>query len=263
MSGLISDSWWLPDIASIGDLVIGVGHHKEIADDEEVPALESWYRSLTPKGNLSNKVKCVGYSINSLNEWRKACNNTNVYRTLKVFNRNTGEASFLGPFLIDIDNGAEDLSDTQSITRQVVDYLTTQLNLSLDDLHIFFSGHKGFNIEIRPETMGISGLIADQIRFSSKRLDKIIAVLRNRNSIQDPTRNVVSSQGTVIDPIYGDRYGYQLKHPYIRLHNSINKWIRDDNKVAARRRIEIKYEQLWKKSTAEIYLESEKLAEQP
>lgn len=261
MSGLISDFWWLPHNVATDDLVIGVGHHKEIADNEDVPPLESWYRSLTPKGTLSNKVKCC--SINSLNEWRNACNNINVYRTLKVFDDNTEKAIFLGSFLIDIDNGAEDLDDAQGVSKQVVEYLITRLKLSLDDLRIFFSGHKGFNIEIRPKSLGINGLVPDQIRLSSKKLDDIIAAIRHNNNIQDSTENVVSAQGTVIDRIYGNRFGYQLKHPYIRLHNSINKWIRGDGKTVTRGKIEVTYKRLCEKSAAAISLESEKLAQIP
>ena len=231
-SDLTSDFWWLPKNVPIEYLLIGVGHHKEVADSEDVPPLGSWYCSLDQKGYLSNNIQY--YPINLLNKWRSACKNTNVYRTLRVFDRNMGDAVFLGPFLVDIDNKVINLDDAQSVTKQVVTYLRTELGLSLDNLHIFFSGHKGFNIEVCPEALEIGGSVPDRIRLSSSKLDKIITFLRSENNIQDSTKNVVSSQGTVIDRIYGDRFNrYTLKHPYIRLHDSINKWIRDDgNKIA-------------------------------
>ncbi len=254
---LISDFWWLPRNVPIEDLLIGVGHHKEVADGEDVPPLDSWYRSFDQEGYLSNNIRY--YHINLLNKWRSACKNTNVYRTLKVFDQKIKPA-FLGPFLVDIDNSSENLDDAQGATKQVVTYLTTELELSLDDLRIFFSGRKGFNIEIRPEALGISGPVPDQIKLSSRKLDNIIGILRNNNNIQDATKNIVSSQKTVIDRIYGDRFGYKLKHPCVRLHGSINKWIRGDGKAVARRKIEITYKQLWEKSAAEISSESEKLA---
>lgn len=261
-SELLSDFWWLPENVTFDDLAVGVGHHKEIADNENVPPLESWYRSLTPKGDLSNEVNY--YSINSLNEWRNACNNTNVYRTLKVFERSRENVTYLGPFLIDIDNSqlsdgyVHDLNDAQAVAKQVVTYLIEQHELSSDDLRIFFSGCKGFNIEIRPEALGIEGPTSDQIRLSSINLGAIIANVRNNNNIQDSSTNIVSACGTVIDTIYGDRFRYYLKHPYIRLHNSINKWINGGDKAIARRKMGITYAELLNKSAEEISTESER-----
>jgi len=257
-SDLISDFWWLPKNVSIKNLLVGVGHHKEIADDEDVPPLDSWYRSLDSKGCPSNNIQY--YPINLIEKWGSACKNTNVYRTLEVFDRNTKKEIFLGPFLVDIDNSSGKLDSAQAVTRQVATYLTKQLRLSLDSLRIFFSGCKGFNIEIRPEDIGLSELILDQIRLSSKKLDEIIVFLQNSNNIQDSSKNVVDVQGTVIDRIYGDRFGYKLKHPYIRLHSSINRWIRGDGSECARRKIEVTFEQLWNMSAVQISVESEKLA---
>lgn len=238
-----------------------MGHHKEVADSEEVPPLGSWYRLLDQEGNLSNNEEY--YPINRLSRWRSACKNTNVYRTLKVFDRDTGKAIFLGPFLVDIDNSDENLDDAQAVTKQVVTYLIKQQGLSSDDLRIFFSGRKGFNVEVRPEVLGINGSVSDQIKLSSKKLDDIIAVLRSNNNIQDATKNMVSSQKTVIDRIYGDRFGYKLKHPYIRLHHSINKWIRNDGNKTARVKLELTIEQLWGISAAKISSKAEKLARMP
>lgn len=149
----------------------------------------------------------------------------------------------IGPFLIDIDNSSENLDDAQDVTKQVVAYLTKQLKLSLDDLLIFFSGHKGFNVEIRSEVLGINGPAHNQIELSGRKLSDIITVLHNNNKTQDFSENVVGSQGAVIDRIYGDRLGYKLKHSYIRLHDSINKWIRDDGSEMARMKIELTTEQ--------------------
>lgn len=275
----MSDLWWLPKNVATDKLLIGVGHHEVVADDEEVPPLDRWYRSFGHKGNLSNCIKY--YPIQLVNDWRKACNNTNVYRTLKVFDKNTGEASLLGPFLIDIDNSDENLDDAQAIANQVTTYLLDEQKIPKDDMRIFFSGRKGFNVEIRPETLGIRGSVPDQIKLSSSKLDEIIAVLRNKNNIQDSYRDIVDGQGVVIgranttprslvsnhgtsiDQIYGDRFGYELKHPYIRLHNSTNKWIRDSGSEIARMKIELTVEQLCSMSAVGISSNAEELAQMP
>lgn len=246
----MDDFWWLPENVALGGLLVGVGHHKGVADSEDMPPLDSWYRSLDLEGNLSNNIRY--YPINSLSKWRGACKNTNVYRTLKLFDQNTRKAVFIGPFLIDIDNSSENLDDAQAVTKQIVAYLIKQLKLSSGDMRIFFSGHKGFNVEVRSETLGINGPIPKQIRLSSGKLNDIITILRNNNNIQDFVNNVISSQGTVIDRIYGDRFGYRLKHPYIRLHDSINKWIRNNGSEMAQMKTALTTEQLCNIEAAEL-----------
>lgn len=256
-SGLISDFWWLPRNVTSSDFSVLVGHHRPLTDEDD-PREIKWFYSLDKDGSISSEIK--SYSFDFISQWRNACKDTNVYRTLKIFNRNTGEAILLGPFLVDIDNSNGNLDAAQTVTKQVVNYLVKQLDLSPNDVRIFFSGHKGFNVEVYPEVIGLRGSLLDQIMLSSNKLDDIIAFLQKCNNIQDSSRNIVDLQGTVIDRIYGDRFGYKLKHPYIRLHNSINKWIRGDGSECARRKIELTIEQLWNMSAVQICVESEKLA---
>jgi hypothetical protein len=103
-------------------------------------------------------------------------------------------------------------------------------------------------------------LIPNQIRLSSNKLNDIIVFLRRKNDIQDGSTNVVGSNRTVIERIYENRFGYKLKHPYIRFHNSINKWIQYDGKEVSRCKHEVTIEQLHSLSASEIASESEKLA---
>ncbi len=231
---LKSDFWWLPQNIAIPSLLVGVGHHNPLTDQDD-PRSIKWFHSLDEDDKTLSNTE-VKYGLGFLNKWRGICKNTNIYRTLEIFDRNTQKAILLGPFLIDIDNSGENLDDAQDLTKQVVSYLTKSLCLSLNDLRIFFSGRKGFNVEVRPQAFNINGSIQDQIKLSSKKLDEIIAFLRNKNA--------VSNQGAIIDRIYGDRFGYKLKNPYIRLHDSINEWIRDDGSKMARMRIELTIEQL-------------------
>ena len=99
-------------------LSIGVGDHKEIADSEDVPSLDSWYHSFDQEGNISKNIQY--YPLTSLSKWRKTCKNTNVYRTLKLFDHETREVIFLGTFPIDIDNGDDGLEDALAVTKQAV-----------------------------------------------------------------------------------------------------------------------------------------------
>lgn len=246
----MNDFWWLPENVSIGNLFVGVGSHGPVADEDS----PKWLHSIK-KGVLVESEERCGLSF--LSHWRSICSDTNVYRTLSLYCRTVEEPILLGPFVVDIDN-AENLADAQSVARQVATYLTEQWELSQDKFRLLFSGHKGFNVEILPESAGINGEIPDQLRLSSQKLDDIISFLRKTNNIKSPTVNCVSDRGTVIDRISGDRYGYRLKHPYMRLHNSINEWIRKDGSRGRRRKIEITIDQLMNCSAAEISLISEK-----
>lgn len=259
---LISDFWWLPRNIAIKDLSVVVGHHRPLTDKDE-PLRIKWFHSLDEDGRISPEVK--NYSFGFLkSQWRNVCKDINVYRTLKVFDRNTREAIFLGPFLIDIDNSVwdnayngyrEDLGEAQNTARKVVKFLTEDLGLSSRDIRIFFSGRKGFNIEVHPQALGINGPVPKQIELPYKKQDEIIKAVG--------ASNTAGEAGTVIDQVYGNRFGYRLKHPCVRLHGSINKWIRGDGKAVARRKIEITYEQLWGKSASEISSESEMQAQLP
>jgi hypothetical protein len=256
----ISDFWWLPEDVAIDKLSVGIGHHKPLTDEDD-PYSVNWFHSLSKDELLS--VEEVKYSFGFLSSWRDICDNTNIYRTLKVFGCNTEEAILLGPFLIDIDNSEENLDDARTITTQVRTYLLDEQKISKGDMRIFFSGRKGFNVEVRPEAFGVADSISGQIKCFSMKLDEIIDFLRKNNKVQNDTRNMASSQGTCIDRIYGDRFGYKLKHPYIRLHNSVNKWIRGSDSEITRMKIELTIEQLCNMSATEISSKSEELARIP
>ena len=241
-----ADFWWLPKHLDPMSPRVGVGHHKPLTDDDE-PSNIKWFHSLKNQ-RLSSKGKY--YPLSFIHEWRKACNDINVYRTLTLFNEE-GEPILLGPFQIDIDNSdwvngyREGLPDALNVTRVAANILTSSYKLPIEQVRIFFTGRKGFNIEVCPEALRISGSLDDQIRLSAKKLEEVIAALRQANRVSSNSTNAVSNGGTIVDRIYGNRFsGYRLKHPYIRLHRSINKWVRRDGMEIARRKIELSLNEL-------------------
>jgi len=196
--------------------------------------------------------------IDELEHWRERFQNTNVYRALKIASASSGEDEIIGPFLVDVDNGAGDLGDALVVTRKTFRLLHDKLRVDIDSLRIFFTGHKGFNVEIRPQALDIQGSTNDQVRKSANVLHQITETLRGGKSWQ--TRNQVSDAGTVVDQIYGDRYsGYRLKHPYIRLHSSLNMWISSDGKTKTRMKIELTVDELNKLPTTAIASRAENL----
>lgn len=159
---------------------------------------------------------------------------------------------------MDIDNGNEDLADSLVVVRRTYHFLQDRFGVDANNLRIFFTGRKGFNIELLPQTFGIQGSIAVQLRKSADSLYQITEALRLGKSWQ--TINQVSDAGTVIDQIYGSRYsGYRLKHPYIRLHNSLNRWVPSNGKAKTRMKIELTVDELDVLSAREIIARSEKL----
>ncbi len=252
-----SNFWWLPDSASGNLLAVGLGHHRPIKDEDNPMSLV-WHRPLEVSKEPSDNPSVS--SLDYVDKWRGACNNANVYRTLKVFDVKTREAAFLGPFLIDIDNSEEDIGDALGIARCAVGILVDSHKVDKGNLRVFFSGRKGFNIEVRPESLSIRDSVTEQIKSCGKKLDKVIKALRSSGQIHNGVLNIVSTKGTCIDPIYGNRFGYYLKHPYIRLHNSINSWIRNDCKIIDRMKFELSIDELGCLSADEICRKSEILA---
>lgn len=241
---ITSDFWWFSSSQRNIYQRTNFGHHGPIRDDEN-PSSVNWDTDAR--------------SIDGLEHWRDKFQNTNVYRALKTTSTSPGvQGEIIGPFLVDIDNGDEDLTDALVVTRNTLHIIHNEFNVDISSSRIFFTGHKGFNLEIRPQALDILGSIDDQVISSAKILHQVTTALRRGKPWQ--TTNQVSDAGTVVDQIYGNRYGYALKHPYIRLHGSLNKWISSDGRTRTRMKIELTLDELHKLTATEIANRAEKLA---
>jgi len=239
-----SEFWWLGSNEKTKYVYVELGHHRPIGDNEN-PCSITWDTGIS--------------LIDELNYWRKKFQNTNVYRALKIGTALSGGESIIGPLVVDIDNGDENLEDALVVARKTLFFLCDQREIDINNLRIFFTGHKGFNLEIHPQALGIRGCISDQLRKSADVLHQITKALRLGNSWQD--MNQVSNAGTVVDQIYGSSYsGYRLKHPYIRLHGSLNRWIMSDGNARTRMKIELTVDELNKLCATDIISRAEKLA---
>ena len=246
--GVASDLWWVEPVVGAQHRFLYVGHHLPISDDDE-PLATSWFHSIAGDHLSEEKVRCP---TTFLETWKARCANSNVYRSLQLFASAENGEALLGPFLIDIDNSTwdestelyrENLQDALDVARRAAKLLTTRWGISTRDLRIFFTGRKGFNLEVRPSTLGIQGSHHQQLEESSKKLSTLVDELRARVGLRGT--NVVGSQGTSIDMIYGSqRRGIALRHPYIRLHKSINRW-RSGGLDISRRKVELQLDELW------------------
>ena len=220
----MDDFWWLSPDHKVVYRYLNLWHHATVSDDEDL-SCKNWYSETL--------------TIADIAQWHSRFNGINIYRSLKVTGNAQGRSKLLGPFLIDIDNECENLEglkDALDVAIKTTDYLIGHRKLGSGDIRIFFSGRKGFNLEVVPSALGIRGSIQDQIAQSANELGHIIDYLPGGNAWGET--NQVSSTGTVIDRIYGDRFKYELKHPCIRLHGSWNKWIASSG-IRCQRKIQL------------------------
>ncbi len=194
-------------------------------------------------------------SIDNINCWRLQFSNTNVFRSLLVTKNPQHQDGLLGPFVLDIDNEQENISDALDVTRKAYSYLTDILKINQDAVRVLFTGHKGFSIEVVPQELKIIGSTEEQIKLSRDITIEIIDYLRGNNHW--PTLNQVSKRLTVIDRVYGSKREYCLCLPYIRLHDSVNAWITSKNTIYRRVKFILSRHEIDKLSSKEIIEKSE------
>ncbi|MHB8375677.1 MAG: hypothetical protein ACYDEB_01785 [Dehalococcoidia bacterium] len=229
----MNDFWWLPARLLCDDLQIRVGHCDPPAPDE---AAHIRWHSLTPAGNLAESDAL--FPLTFIHEWRNACKNENVFRSLKLTAPHL-EHPIIGPFVVDIDGGetsqgAPDIADAAKVTKATVQTLRDK-GVGEPDMRVLFTGHKGFCIEVRPESLELTCSLTGGGAWREK-LQELIDEVRNVTGFRGTIRNHVTAAGTMIDHIF-DGNG-RLKHPYLRLSESLNVWLsregRTDKRVKRR-----------------------------
>jgi len=206
-----SDFWWLTAKEKRKYIYVELVYHKPFGEENDAPSSVFMNPSLV--------------EVKNINQWRQQYQNTNVYRSLKVWADKSRKDALSGPFIIDIDNESENLSDALVVTKKAVECLRNSYGIKDDDIHIFFTGHKGFNLEIHPSALKIRGTVEEQENKTQRIRKEVIRKLQQGKNVKG---NSVSERGTLIDSI----------HEYVRLHYSLNKWISKTGKIA-RMKIEL------------------------
>ena len=209
----MTDFWWLTPEQTNKYVYVELVHHQPLTDEDDAP-------------HQSFNNPCFA-GIQSISKLCNKYQNTNVYRSLKIWSDNSKGEALSGPFVVDIDN-SKNLDDTLIVTRKAVKCIFNSYNLKESDLRLFFTGHKGFNIEVLPSALGLAGTQSERDNKADCIRGKIISELRRNAGLASQPgqcRNLVSEQGTLIDPI----------HKHVRLHGSINKWIENGGQKARRK----------------------------
>ena len=202
----MTDFWWLTPEEQKEYMYVELAHHQPLSEEDDAPTLNPFLTL-----------------ISDINSWRHSYCNINVYRSLSVWSDRVKTRKLSGPFIVDINNEYEDLQDALQVTRRAVE-IVCSYNVKENDIRVFFTGRKGFNIEILPSPLKIVGTTKQQDQAEDKRKE-IIQELRKGKNLSSSSENgrihlgsnSVSSNGTLIDTI----------HDYNRLHNSFNSWIQD------------------------------------
>ncbi len=238
------DFWWLTPEEIVKYKYVCVCHQEPYSDEpnsNREPTSVPRYFSLDTSGNLSKVIK--RYPLDFIRQWSEKCTNTNIFRSFNLFTAEQDGEEVLGPFLIDIDREEDEsgkgyvqnLNEALKDTRQLVEEYLCKFKEG--DYRILFTGHKGFNIEVRPRALGIT-CTGNRQREFERRLRYINKVFGG------------SSNKKFVDKI----------HDEIRLHNSINRWIANDGNTVNRMKFELGIQELSSLSADEICQRSENLA---
>lgn len=148
---LNTDYWWLSLDEARQYKYIDVFHQKPYSDEPN-----------TERDPLSCPMQQsdIRYHLESIDQWRVKFRNINVFRSYALYSSHIKGKEVIGPFLLDIDRFMEqEVGYPPDIDRAIKDtrFLIQKYcsDYKDDDYRIFFTGHKGFHIEIRPEAIGV------------------------------------------------------------------------------------------------------------
>ncbi len=157
-----SEFWWLTPKQALKYKYIYVCYQDPYSDEpnsERDPYSAPRFFSTDEIGNLSRLKKY--YPLEYINDWRTKCGNINVFRSFGLSSSEHGNDKLFGPFIIDIDREDGDFGKgyIQNLGKALKDarWLADEYlhQFKENDFRIFFTGHKGFNVEILPSALGL------------------------------------------------------------------------------------------------------------
>ncbi len=239
-----SELWWLTPEETLKYKYIYVCYQEPYSDEpnsEKAPYSVARFFSVGEGGNFSSEIKY--YPLNFIEIWREKCANINVFRGFGLSSSEEGVDKLFGPVIIDIDRQeggftegyVQDLDQALEDTRRLINEYLYQFNEK--DFRIFFTGHKGFHVEILSRALGLIDCERTEEQYEH--------IIDNINDIF--SRNKATR---FIDKV----------HDEIRLHNSINRWIDKNGKIINRMKFELSIQELKNSSIDEICRKSELLA---
>lgn len=189
---IITDFWWLSPEETREYRYLDL-FHQEPYSDEPNTNRDPISCPMMP----SERKQALGL----ISQWKTQFKNINVFRSFTIYRSESDAEEIIGPFLIDIDRTLKgsyipDLRKALEDTRLLVKEYC--FNLKDKDYRVFFTGHKGFHIEIHPRAIDIPPNVDRRQQFEIRRKE--------------------------INKQFGNAF-IDVFHSHIRLHDSINSWI--------------------------------------
>lgn len=226
---LNTDFWWLSSEEARHYGHVDLFHQEPYSDEPD-----------TDREPLSHPMVRSDrrYPLESIRQWKAKFRNINVFRSFGLYSSDTNGAEVIGPFLLDIDRIIEkdggyipDLGKALEDTRILVTEYCSNFNDK--NYRVFFTGHKGFHIEIDPKAICISLNINRRPQFESRRKE--------------------------INEKFGDAFVDRF-HDHVRLHNSVNRWIDYSGQTLDSMNFEISINELFGLSAEDIFVKAKSLA---
>lgn len=224
-----TDFWWLSPEETTHYSYIDLFHQEPYSDEPD-----------TDKEPLSSPMLQGErrYPLEFITQWKAKFRSINVFRSLALYASDTNGKKIIGPFLLDIDRTLEkdgghvpDLGKALIDTRLLVEKYCS--NLGDDDYRIFFTGHKGFHIEIQPKAISTASNVDRWQHFENSRKD--------------------------INRQFGDAFIDRFHH-HVRLHDSINSWVDYSGRSVNSMNFEVSTDELFSLRAKDMSAKAENLA---
>jgi len=216
---LATDFWWVTEQELIKYPWVEVLHQQPYSDHPNGPQPTEviTYHSVSPGGRLCHTRR--RYRVDFLVKWRHVCGNTNVFRSLYLYSAEEEGTTLAGPLVIDIDSDSvlssggyfPNIDHSLQTARRILDDHLSRLPET--DYRVFFTGHKGFSIEVRPGALG--DIRSDPYSSAWRKYLSSLRVLQVGTAKVD------------------------VLHHELRLQNSINHWMDDRGRKMYRMKYEV------------------------
>jgi len=219
----LSDFWWMTNQQRGRFTFMRVTHHSPSDNSSRLD--DSAF--LETAGDVLSSSELEKYCVDH--------GRTNLHRYLMVWDSPSCERGLPGPQLLDIDIEPSDLSSNReldgldmalSVTRDIVRFvLPDALHFSPETFRVYFSGQKGFHVEIVPDAVAewlsrpSPSTLCELQRQQHNFRREVIRCLEHRNW------HIRHNCNWVVGPGY--RVVLDRLHSYLRLHWTVNAWLQD------------------------------------
>jgi len=224
-----TDFWWLSPVEVRQFRYVDLFHQEPYSDEPNTD------RDPTSCPILQSDKR---YPLESVSQWEVRFRNMNVFRSWALYSSNIEGKEIIGPLVLDIDRPVEkdggyvpDFERALRDTRLLVTEYCSKLERT--NYRVFFTGHKGFHIEIHP---------------------KVIEILPHGDRRQhfENIRKDINRQ-------YGNAF-VDVFHDHIRLHDSVNSWIEYSGEGVDSMNFEVSIDELFSLSDEDIFVKARNLA---